>query len=49
MCRQNQLLGCMLLAFGVGLLIGLWIECGFWAHCFGFGLIFIGFTFCRKK
>ena len=49
MCRRNQLWGCMLLAFGVGLLIGLWIECGFLAHCFGFALIVLGIGVAKKK
>lgn len=49
MCRQNQLFGCVLLAFGIGLLIGLWIEGGFLAHCFGFGLIVLGCGVGKKK
>lgn len=49
MCRQNQLWGCVLLAFGIGVLIGLWIESGFLAHCFGFGLIILGCGVAKKK
>lgn len=49
MCRQNQLWGCMLLAFGLGMLVGLWIEGGFIAHCFGFGFIILGCSVGRKK
>ena len=49
MCRQNQLWGCMLLAFGLGMLVGLWIEGGFIAHCFGFGFIILGLSVGRKK
>ncbi len=49
MCRRNQLWGCMLLAFGVGLLIGLWIECGFLAHCFGFCMIAVGCALGKKN
>ena len=49
MCRRNQLLGCAAFAFGLGLLIGIWIEGGFWAHCFGFILVVVGFSFFKKK
>lgn len=49
MCRQNQLWGCLLMAFGLGVLIGLWIEAGFLAHCFGFVLIVSGCCVIRKK
>ena len=49
MCRYHQLWGGLLLAFGLGVLIGMWIEGGFVAHCFGFGLIFIGFGVAWKK
>ena len=49
MCRHNQLWGCVLLAFGLGVLIGLWIESGFLAHCFGFSLIILGCGVVRKK
>ena len=37
------------LAWGCFLLLGLWIGSGFWAHCCGFALIFLGGRmFCRK-
>lgn len=49
MCRHNQLWGCVLLAFGLGVLIGLWIESGFLAHCFGFALIVLGIGVAKKK
>lgn len=49
MCRRNQLLGCAAFAFGLGLLIGIWIEGGFWAHCFGFVLVGVGCSFFKKK
>lgn len=49
MCRHNQLCGCALLAFGVGLLIGLWLEGGFLAHCLGFGLVIVGIGMGKKK
>ena len=48
MCRYNQLWGYLQIAFGLGLLIGLWIEGGFLSHCFGFGMILLGCVFLRK-
>ena len=49
MYRQHQFYGCGMVAFGIGLLLGLWIGSGFWAHCCGFALIFLGGRmFCRK-
>lgn len=48
MCRKNQLLGLVSLAFGLGLLIGLWVDGGFFAHCFGFGFIIVGCCFWRR-
>ena len=35
MCRRNQLLGCALLAFGFGLLVGTWLESGLFCCLFG--------------
>lgn len=49
MCRQNQLWGYMQLAFGVGVLVGLWMEGGFLAHCFGIGMIILGGCTLKKK
>ena len=49
MYRRNQLWGCTAFAFGLGLLIGIWIEGGFWAHCFGFALLGVGCSFFRRK
>ncbi len=49
MCRYNQLWGIILLTFGLGLLIGLWIEGGFFAHCFGFGFLIVGCGMARRK
>jgi len=48
MCRRNQMWGCALVAFGLGLLVGMWIEGGFLAHCLGFGIIFFGIAFWGK-
>ena len=39
MCRRNQLLGWILLAFGLGLLIGLCLESCFFFAMLGLGLL----------
>ena len=49
MCRQNQLWGCMLLTFGVGVLVGLWLEGGFFSHCFGFAMIVVGCCIWKRR
>lgn len=49
MCRQNQLLGIVLMAFGLGLLFGLWIEAGFIAYCICGGLVFLGCVSLKKR
>ena len=49
MCRRNQLWGCMLLSLGLGVLIGLWIDGGFFAHCCGFGCIVLGCLMAGKR
>ena len=49
MCRHNQLWGCILWAFGLGVLIGVWIEGGFFAHCFGIGMIVLGCFMFRNR
>lgn len=49
MCRNNQFWGGLIGAFGLGVLIGIWIEGGFLAHCFGFGLIICGFCVGKKR
>ncbi len=49
MCRQNQLFGCCLMAFGFGVLLGMCLESGFLCGCFGFGLVILGFCVLRKR
>ena len=49
MCRRNQLLGCVFLAFGLGLLTGNWLESGVFCHLFGFLAVFWGVAVCRRK
>ena len=48
MCRQNHLYGGCVLAFGLGVLIGTWLESGRVGQVLGFGLIALGFTVIRK-
>ena len=49
MCRQNQLWGCVLIAFGVGVLIGLSLKGGFLSASFAVGTIVLGFCITRRK
>ncbi len=49
MLRRNWLLGWVAAALGVGILIGLWIECNFMSHCIGLGLLALGCgSLCKK-
>lgn len=49
MCRQNQLFGCALMAFGFGVLLGMCLESGFLCGCLGFGLVIFGFCVLRRR
>lgn len=49
MCRQNQVLGFSLLAFGLGVLIGCCMESGFWSFVLGLGAIVFGFIQIQKR
>ncbi len=49
MYRHNQFLGCGVLTFGIGLLIGFWIGGNFWTYVFGFGLMALGCSLVFKK
>ena len=49
MCRQNQLYGSCLLAFGLGVLIGTWLTSGLLCHLIGFGLIALGILVIRRR
>lgn len=49
MHRKKYMWGYLCPAFGLGLLVGMWIESGFWAHCIGFGLLFYGVSQLCKK
>ena len=49
MCRQNQLLGVAILGFGLGMLIGIWLDGGFFGHCFALGMAVCGLCMLRRK
>lgn len=49
MCRQNQVMGFCLIAFGLGILVGLGLEGGFLCWCLGIGLILSGICGLGKK
>lgn len=49
MCRRNHLLGCCVLAFGLGVLVGLSLESGFFCFCGAIGLIIFGMCLLRQK
>lgn len=49
MCRQNLLWGAAVCAFGLGILIGTWLESGFFCHLAGFGLLLLGFGVMRRR
>ena len=49
MCRYNQLWGITMMAFGFGVLVGLWLSGGFLCYCFGLCLLGVGFSILRRK
>lgn len=49
MCRRNQLFAFLLIAFGVGLLVGLWLTSGFVCGCLGVGSVVCGLLLIQKK
>lgn len=49
MCRRNQLLGVGMLAFGLGLLMVVWIEAEILRWVLGIGLVAAGLTLLQKK
>lgn len=49
MCRKNQLCGCALIAFGLGLLIGSCLESGFFCFFIGVGIMALGFWCSGRK
>jgi len=49
MCRKNQLCGCALITFGLGLLVGNCLESGFVCFVIGVGISVLGFWCAGKK
>lgn len=49
LCRRNQLLGWILMAFGLGLLIGVCIEGGFFSCCVAIGASVAGFLLAARN
>ena len=49
MCRRNHLWGCALMAFGLGVLIGIRIEGGFLINCLWIALIIVGLGMMKKS
>ena len=49
MCRRNQMWGLILIAFGLGLLIGQCLEQGFWCSMGGLVIVGVGFSVMRQK
>jgi hypothetical protein len=49
MCRRNQLIGLALLSFGLGLLIGCWLETGLARISFSVIAIGGGILLLQKK
>lgn len=48
MCRYNQLWGLVLIALGLGILLGTWMSGGFICYCFGLGLGGAGFLILKS-
>ena len=49
MCRRNSLWGCVLMSFGLGLLIGMCLKSGFWCNCGALMIICAGLFTLRRK
>lgn len=49
MCRRNQMNGCCLTAFGIGLLLGQWITSAFLCIVGGIALICLGCFILRQR
>lgn len=49
MCRRNQLWAFVLIAFGLGLLVGLWLTSGFLCGCLGVGAVALGLILLQRK
>ena len=49
MCRKNHMWALAVISFGLGLLIGLWIESGFVQGCIGVAFVGFGIFIFQKK
>lgn len=49
MCRKNQLCGSALITFGLGLLVGLCLESGFFCVLVGFLIMGLGCWCCKRR
>ena len=49
MCRHNQAIGCALMSFGLGVLIGSLLTSGFFSFVIGIGSLILGFLLLQKK
>ncbi len=49
MCRRNHLCGCAMVAFGLGILVGLNLESGFFCCVVAVGIMVAGLGCLRKK
>ena len=49
MCRRNQLLGCVMLGFGLGMIIGYSLESWLLCTCGSVALLVLGFGSLRGK
>lgn len=49
MCRKNQLQGCCLIAFGLGIVVGHSLESWFLCTCGGTALAVLGLCILKKR
>ena len=49
MCRNNQLVGCSLISFGLGILVGTILKSGFLCCLIGLGMLVLGFCILQKR
>lgn len=49
MCRRQHLLGCVMLGFGIGLMIGHCLTSGFLCLCGGMVFVILGFGGMRRR
>jgi hypothetical protein len=49
MCRKNQLSGCALMAFGLGMMVGMCLESGFFGFLVSIIIIGLGAWCAGKK